>query len=253
MKYSITPKNHLDAFSFFMQVPFYSIWDVLCKKELIFDHDEITSIELNLIASPTYRMIYKAHGFYGYVDIREKFSRADFMNVEVKTVNKSFMVIFQESLKDSWNLTFHRYSPVLWILATTILTTFVYWLLTVPYHILNPEIVGNTMCNLNCVNTAWKKIMNLQMHLSLFFACMAVLVYLTFFKAKVYNEAKFYRSIQTSAFIVFSFLSIRMLSDVNVFFSSEFQTQIQMVYEPQNFKTTAERGIASQKGVSKVD
>lgn len=253
MKYTFSPKTHLDAFSFFMQVPFYSIWDVFYKRDLVFNSDEVTSVELNLNESPTYRMFYNTKDFYGYVDIREKFSRADCMKVEVKTVNKSFLVILNESLKDSWDLTFHRYSPVLWIVATTILTTFFYWLFTVPYHVLNPEIVGNTMCDLNCVNMAWKRIMNFQMNVSLFFASMVVLCYLTFYKAKKYKEAKFYRSIQTSSLIVFAFLSFRMAGDLKKFFTPEFQTQIQMVYEPHNFQTTAERGIASQKGFDKVD
>ncbi len=253
MKYIFTPKTHLDAFSFFMQVPFYSLLDVFYKRDLVFHDNELTSIELNLNESPTYRLLYKAHDFHGYVDIREKFSRSEFMNVEVKTVNKNFMTIFQESLKDSWDLTFHRYSPVLWIVATTILVTFVYWLFSVPYNLLNPEIVGNTMCDLSCVNTAWKKIMNFQMNMSICFAGLFVLAYLTFFKAKFYKEAKFFRSVQTSAFIVFAFLSIRMAGEMKVFFSHEFQTKIKMVYEPHSFQTTAERGIASQKGFDKVD
>lgn len=253
MKYTFAPKTHLDAFSFFMQVPFYSMWDVVNKKDLVFDGDEVTSIELNAIEGPTYRMFYKAKGFHGYVDIREKFSRADCMSAEVKVVNKNFMMIFQESLKDSWDLTFHRYSPVLWMVAMTILVTFAYWLFSVPYNFLNPEIVGNTMCDLNCVNTAWKKIMTVQMSMSVSFAGMFVLAYLTFFKARVYKEAKFFRSVQTSAFIVFAFLSFRMAGDMKKFFTPEFQTQIQMVYEPHKFQTTAERGIASQKGFDKVD
>jgi len=253
MKYTFVPKTYLDAFSFFTQVPFFSFWDVVHKKELVFNSDEITSIELNLKESPTYRILYKAHGFHGCVDIREKFSRADFMNVEVKTVNKNFMTIVQESFKDGWGLTFHRYNPTLWIIATVILTTFVFWLFTVPFQVLNPEIVGNTMCDLNCVNLAWKKIMQFQLNVSIFFTCMFVLGYLTFFKAKIYKEAKYFRSIQTTAFILFISLSITMVRDLKKFFGTEFQTQIQMVYEPQNFKSTAERGIASQVGFRKVD
>lgn len=253
MKYTFAPKTHLDAFSFFMQVPFYSMWDVVTKKDLIFDGEEVTLIELNVIEGPGYRMFYKAKGFHGYVDIREKFSRADCMRAEVKIVNKTLMMIFKESLKDSWDLTFHRYSPVLWMVATTVLVTFSYWLFSVPYNFLNPEIVGNTMCDLNCVNTAWKKIMTVQMSMSVSIAGMLVLAYLTFFKAYVYKEAKFFRSVQTSAFIVFAFLSFRMAGDMKKFYTHEFQTQIQMVYEPHTFQTTAERGIASQKGFDKVD
>lgn len=253
MKYIYSPKTHLDAFSFFMQVPFYSMWDVVNKKDLVFDGDEVTSIELNINESPTYRMFYKAKGFHGYVDIREKFSRADCMNAEVKTVNKNFMTIVHESFKDGWGLTFHRHNPTLWIIATIILTTFVFWLLTVPFQLLNPEIVGNTMCDLNCVNLAWKKIMHFQLNVTIFFTCMFVLGYLAFFKAKIYKEAKYFRSIQTTAFILFTSLSITMVSDLKKFFETEFQTQIQMVYKPQNFKSTAERGIASQEGVHKVD
>jgi hypothetical protein len=253
MKSTFTPKTYLDAFSFFMQVPFYSMWDVFYKKDLVFSGDEVTSIELNLNESPTYRMFYNAKSFHGYVDIREKFSKDEFMNVEVKTVNKNFQVICQESLKEGWELTFHRNSPILWIVTTTIIMTFFYWLFSVPFNFLNPEIVGNTLCDLNCVNTAWKKVMTVYMNISISTVSLFVMAYLIFFKAKIYKEAKMYRSIQTSAFIVFSFISVRMAADVKKVFTQEFSTQVQMVYQPQNFKTTAERGIASQKGFDKVD
>ncbi|MEA9355142.1 hypothetical protein SHI21_02970 [Bacteriovorax sp. PP10] len=253
MKYTFAPKTHLDAFSFFMQVPFYSMWDVFYKKDLVFSGDEVTSIELNLNESPTYRMFYNAKSFHGYIDIREKFIRDDFMNVEVKTVNKNFQAICQESLKEGWDLTFHRNSPVLWVVATSIIVTFFYWLFSVPFNFLNPEIVGNTLCDLNCVNTAWKKVMTIYMSMSVSMACLFVTAYLILFRAKLYKEARFYRSIQTSAILVFTVSSFRMAADVKKVFTQEFSTQVQMVYQPQNFKTTAERGIASQKGFDKVD
>lgn len=253
MKYTFEPKTHSDALSFFMQVPFYGISDAFYKRPLVLTSDEVTLVEVSVNESPTYRMFYQARGFHGYVDIREKFSQDDFVNVEVKKVNKNIAMIIQEALKEGWDLTFYRYSPVMWIISITALVAFVYWLSAVHYHFINPEIVGNTMCDLKCVNSAWKKIMTMQMKLSSSIAGISALAYLVFFKAKTYKDARIFRSMQTTAFIIFAVLAFNFSSDLRKIFTPEFQTHIKMVYEPQSYKSTAERGIASMKEVGKVD
>lgn len=248
MKYTFTPKNHLDALSFFMQVPSYGLWSVLYKKDLEFKSEEISYVEINSEENVSYRMFYKTNHFYGYVDIRDKFNRADFSDVNVKPVQKKFSNIFSEAMQDSWDLTFYRHSPVLWVLGSTILVTFLFWLFSVPFNFLNPEIVGNSFCDLECVNTLWKKIMSVYMSLAVSVAGLIVVVYLNFFKTKKYTEAKYIRSIQTSSFIVLMFLSFRLTADIKKVSTPRFMTENQIVFKPHYFKSTNERGIASQKG-----
>ena len=248
MKYTFTPKNHLDAFSFFMQVPSYGLWSVVYKKDLVFKNEEISYVEINTEENVSYRMFYKTKYFHGHVDIREKFNRADFVDVNVKPVQKKWSDIFSEAMQDSLNLTFYRHSPVLWVMASTILVTFLFWFFSVPFNLLNPEIVGNSFCDLDCVNTLWKKIMNVYMSLAVSVAGLAVVAYLNFFKSKKYTEAKFIRSMQTSSFIVLIFLSFRLTADIKKVSTPRFMTENQIVFKPHYFKSTNERAIASQKG-----
>lgn len=253
MKYTFQPKNHLDAFDFFMQVPFYSLWDVFYKKNLELNFDEIKSIELNLKSPGSFKIFYSAKKLHGDISIKEKIEDYDFSNIEIKRVNKSFFTILLASMKFALKFTFSRYSPALWAIASSLIVVFIFWLLFVQNTYFNPQIVGNDFCDLNCVNGLWKKIMYSYMRMTSLGVGIMAMIYLCFFKAKKSSEASYCICMQSTSLTILVMLSFNLFKDLEKISTPRFQTQTQIVYKPHYFKMTAQRGIASQKGVDKVD
>lgn len=202
MKHLFIPRNYYEAFLFLLEVPFYGLVDCCQMRGLEFEDEEIRYIEDHTATKGHYRVFYVSRGFEGFVSCKGEIDNEKFRNKEIRINNTKLIDYVLEMIQ----LIFHRYSPPLWHIFTSLAVALVFWISRETGAIFpsffNPRLVPNTYCDIDCMKNAWHYLFLLRFNLALSVFCILTCGYLFFFKSKKLRKAKYVRSMQASSFLL---------------------------------------------------
>lgn len=237
-----SPKNFSASCDLFMQVPSYSLKDLIFKSPNIFQESEVEYVEFDPETNKPIRLLYKTSSFEGEIVLKDNFEDLDFDNFKKEFRKRSNFEIIKKVIEPL----FSRHSPILWGWSLQVVTGFSLIELGRRYHF-GFEYFKNSFpgCDQKCVALAHQVVLGTFSVGFINFFPILIALYFYFYQSKKIRKADVWFFVKLTSFLLLLFGVIDSVKFVKTIQNENTKSAFQIVYSPKEIKTL-KRSIASE-------